>query len=118
MRVQIRTRPAPASVFEGQELTLVCSVDGAREPVLVSWHRRPRPGLMTTRLPRGPELRIPAVSSSDAGQYQCEAGLGPASYRSEPVTVAVRGASAGERTQHRALGQRVGWKEGRSRAEP
>lgn len=95
MRVQIRTRPAPESVFEGQELTLVCSVDGARGPVRVSWYRKPRWAVMSKQFPREAELRIRAVQNRDAGQYHCEASVGHSSYRSKPVTINVRGASAG-----------------------
>ncbi|XP_032948516.1 Fc receptor-like protein 5 [Rhinolophus ferrumequinum] len=85
--VQIHTRPPQGSVFEGQELVLVCSVRGVPGPISVSWYRRSKVRVATEiALSRDAEFRIPTVKSSDAGKYYCEANSIP----STEVTIHMR----------------------------
>nr|XP_019574317.1 PREDICTED: Fc receptor-like protein 3 isoform X3 [Rhinolophus sinicus] len=85
--VQIHTRPPQGSVFEGQELVLICSVRGVPGPISVSWYRRPKLLRATEiALSRDAEFRISTVKSSDAGKYYCVAN----SIHSTEVTINIR----------------------------
>ncbi|XP_074174621.1 Fc receptor-like protein 5 isoform X3 [Rhinolophus sinicus] len=85
--VQIHTRPPQGSVFEGQELVLVCSVRGVPGPISVSWYRRPKLRIATEiTLSRDAEFRISTVKSSYAGKYYCVAN----SIHSTEVTINIR----------------------------
>lgn len=87
--VQIHTRPPQGSVFEGQELVLVCSVRGVPGPIGVSWYRGQKlRGATEIALSQDAEFKISTVKSSDAGKYYCVAN----SIHSTEVTIHIRGA--------------------------
>lgn len=92
---QIHTRPPLESVFEGQELVLVCSVRGVSGPIGISWYRRPKPLDVATEIPSSPEaeFRISTVKSSDAGEYYCVANTSFLTFASRTVSIRVRGVS-------------------------
>ncbi|KAM5200629.1 Fc receptor-like protein 5 isoform 2-T2 [Hipposideros larvatus] len=91
-RAQIHTRPPLESVFEGQELVLVCSVRGVSGPFSISWYRRPKLQDVATKIPFSPEaeFRISTVQSSDAGEYYCVASTSYLTFASRTVTIHVR----------------------------
>ncbi|XP_019488706.1 PREDICTED: Fc receptor-like protein 3 isoform X2 [Hipposideros armiger] len=91
-RAQIHTRPPLESVFEGQELVLVCSVRGVSGPFSISWYRRPKLQDVATKIPFSPEaeFRISTVKSSDAGEYYCVASTSYLTFASRTVTIHVR----------------------------
>ncbi|OWK04694.1 hypothetical protein Celaphus_00001866, partial [Cervus elaphus hippelaphus] len=82
----------PEFVFEGQELVLICSVNGATKPITVSWYKK------QDRLQKDIELQtsskteftIPVVQNSDAGEYYCIARNSRFSKQSNSVIISVK----------------------------
>nr|XP_020761316.1 Fc receptor-like protein 5 isoform X1 [Odocoileus virginianus texanus] len=82
----------PESVFEGQELVLICSVNGAPKPITVSWYKK------QDRLQKDIELqtssktefKVSAVQNSDAGEYYCIARNSRFSKQSNSVIISVK----------------------------
>uniref|UniRef100_A0A8C8YQ12 Ig-like domain-containing protein n=1 Tax=Prolemur simus TaxID=1328070 RepID=A0A8C8YQ12_PROSS len=93
--VQIHTIPASKSVFEGQDLVLICSVDTVPRPITVSWHRRFKNWDEKIKTPTSSEFKISMVKSSDAGDYYCTANYRHRSFVSKPVTIEVKVRSPG-----------------------
>ncbi|XP_057602543.1 Fc receptor-like protein 5 [Hippopotamus amphibius kiboko] len=79
-------------VFEGQELVLICSVNGVSGPITISWYRKHNKLRAETKphTSRKTELKIPVVQKSDAGEYYCVAKDGRSSFHSDPVTISVQ----------------------------
>lgn len=94
VKVQVHTVPTSESVFEGQELVLICSVEGIRGPITVSWYKisgRKRTKIQDSQ---AAEFKILEVKSSDAGTYTCEANNSHYHYDvNKPVTIKVKGGS-------------------------
>ncbi|XP_045402470.1 Fc receptor-like protein 5 [Lemur catta] len=88
--VQIHTIPASKSVFEGQDLVLICSVDTVPRPITVSWHRRFKNRNEKIKTPTSSEFKISMVKSGDAGDYYCTANYRHRSFVSKPVTIEVK----------------------------
>ncbi|XP_049550343.1 Fc receptor-like protein 5 isoform X4 [Orcinus orca] len=87
----IRIYPRPELVFEGQELVLICSVNGVPGPITVSWYRKFK--LRTERklhTSSKTEFKIPVVQNSHDGEYYCVASNSRSSFRSDPVTINVK----------------------------
>ncbi|XP_065757667.1 Fc receptor-like protein 5 isoform X2 [Muntiacus reevesi] len=92
VREIVRIHHYPEFVFEGQELVLICSVNGARKPITVSWYKR------QDRLQKDIELQtsskteftIPVVQNSDAGEYYCIARNSHFSKQSNSVIISVK----------------------------
>lgn len=86
----------PEFVFEGQELVLICSVNGAPKPITVSWYKK------QDRLQKDIELqtssetefKVSGVQNSDAGEYYCIARNSRFSKQSNSVIISVKGVSA------------------------
>ncbi|XP_019844191.2 Fc receptor-like protein 5 isoform X5 [Bos indicus] len=88
--VQIRSHPE--FVFEGQELVLICSVNGVPRPITVSWYKK-QPSLWKDRelqTSSKTEFKVPVVQSSDAGEYYCIARNGRFSLESNLVIISVK----------------------------
>ncbi|XP_022415049.1 Fc receptor-like protein 5 isoform X2 [Delphinapterus leucas] len=88
----IRIYSRPKLVFEGQELVLICSVNGVPGPITVSWYRKFK--LRTERklhTSSETEFKIPVVQNSHDGEYYCVASNSRSSFRSDPVTINVKG---------------------------
>ncbi|XP_059997851.1 Fc receptor-like protein 5 [Lagenorhynchus albirostris] len=87
----VRIYPLPELVFEGQELVLICSVNGVPGPITVSWYRkfklRRERKLHTSSKT---EFKIPVVQNSHDGEYYCVASNSHSSFRSDPVTINVK----------------------------
>ncbi|TKC48396.1 hypothetical protein EI555_001946, partial [Monodon monoceros] len=84
----IRIYSRPKLVFEGQELVLICSVNGVPGPITVSWYRKFK--LRTERklhTSSETEFKIPVVQNSHDGEYYCVASNSRSSFRSDPVTI-------------------------------
>lgn len=92
----VRIHYYPELVFEGQELVLICSVNGAPKPITVSWYKK------QDRLQKDIELhtssktefKFPVVQNSDAGEYYCIARNSHFSKQSNSVIITVKGVSA------------------------
>nr|XP_030697929.1 Fc receptor-like protein 5 isoform X4 [Globicephala melas] len=87
----IRIYPRPELVFEGQELVLICSVNGVPGPITVSWYKKFK--LRTERklhTSSKTEFKIPVVQNSHDGEYYCVASNSHSSFRSDPVTINVK----------------------------
>ncbi|XP_019788539.2 Fc receptor-like protein 5 isoform X3 [Tursiops truncatus] len=87
----IRIYPRPELVFEGQELVLICSVNGVPGPITVSWYSKFK--LRTERklhTSSETEFKIPVVQKSHDGEYYCVASNSRSSFRSDPVTINVK----------------------------
>ncbi|XP_026951064.1 Fc receptor-like protein 5, partial [Sagmatias obliquidens] len=87
----IRIYPHPELVFEGQELVLICSVNGVPGPITVSWYskfklRRERKLHTSSKT----EFKIPVVQNIHDGEYYCVANNSHSSFRSDPVTINVK----------------------------
>nr|XP_044613857.1 Fc receptor-like protein 5 isoform X2 [Equus asinus] len=91
-KVQIHTRPALEFVIPGQELVLICSVDGVPGPVRISWYKTSNKESMKIKIQNSlkAEFKISMVKNSDAGEYYCEANNGGRSFLSKPVTINVK----------------------------
>ncbi|XP_070221769.1 Fc receptor-like protein 5 isoform X2 [Bos mutus] len=79
-------------VFEGQELVLICSVNGVPRPITVSWYKK-QPSLWKDRelqTSSKTEFKVPVVQSSDAGEYYCIARNGRFSLESNLVIISVK----------------------------
>ncbi|CAI9151271.1 unnamed protein product [Rangifer tarandus platyrhynchus] len=82
----------PEFVFEGQELVLICSVNGAPKPITVSWYKK------QDRLQKDIELqtssktefKVSVVQNSDAGEYYCIARNSRFSKQSNSVIISVK----------------------------
>ena len=94
--VQMHTRPALELVIAGQELVLICSVDGVPGPVRIFWYKKSNKKPMKAKIQNSlnEEFKITMVKKRDAGEYYCEANNGRLSFRSKSVTINVKGASA------------------------
>lgn len=91
----IRIYPRPKLVFEGQELVLICSVNGVPGPITVSWYRKFKLKTDKKLHPSSKtEFKIPVVQNSHDGEYYCVASNSRSSFRSDPVTINVKGVSA------------------------
>ncbi|XP_008262488.2 Fc receptor-like protein 5 [Oryctolagus cuniculus] len=90
--IQIRTVPTAESVFEGQELVLICLVEGVPGPITVSWYKLPNKRFKSTKIQdsQEAEFKIHVVTNSDAGAYSCIARNSRRSYTSIPMTINVR----------------------------
>ncbi|XP_062046142.1 Fc receptor-like protein 5 [Lepus europaeus] len=90
--IQIRTVPTAESVFEGQELVLICSVEGVPGPITVSWYKLLNKRSKRTKIQdsQEAEFKIHEVANSDAGEYFCIASNSRRSYTSIPITINVR----------------------------
>ncbi|XP_046505449.1 Fc receptor-like protein 5, partial [Equus quagga] len=90
--VQMHTRPALELVFAGQELVLICSVDGVPGPVRILWYKTSNKKPMKAKIQNSlnEEFKISMVKKRDAGEYYCEANNGRLSFRSKPVTINVK----------------------------
>uniref|UniRef100_A0A8C8T873 Fc receptor-like 5 n=1 Tax=Peromyscus maniculatus bairdii TaxID=230844 RepID=A0A8C8T873_PERMB len=88
---QIHSVPALTSVFEGQLLLFNCSVKGVPGPIRFSWYKGDKLN-KETKTPKSSEaeFKISAVSSSDAGDYYCEANNGRRSFVSKAVPVTIK----------------------------
>ncbi|XP_007458109.1 PREDICTED: Fc receptor-like protein 5 [Lipotes vexillifer] len=87
----IRIYSRPKLVFEGQELVLICSVNGVPGPITVSWYRKFN--LRTERklhTSSKTEFKIPVVQNSNDGEYYCVASNSRFSFRSDTVTINVK----------------------------
>jgi len=92
----VRIHSHPEFVFEGQELVLICSVNGVPRPITVSWYKK-QPSLWKDRelqTSSKTEFKVPVVQSSDAGEYYCIARNGRFSLESNLVIISVKGVSA------------------------
>ena len=92
----VRIHSHPEFVFEGQELVLICSVNGVPRPITVSWYKK-QPRLLKDRelqTSSKTEFKVPVVQSSDAGEYYCIARNGRFSLESNSVIISVKGVSA------------------------
>ncbi|XP_024606485.1 Fc receptor-like protein 5 [Neophocaena asiaeorientalis asiaeorientalis] len=84
----IRIYPRPKLVFEGQELVLICSVNGVPGPITVSWYRKFKLKTDKKLHPSSKtEFKIPVVQNSHDGEYYCVASNSRSSFRSDPVTI-------------------------------
>uniref|UniRef100_A0A5F5PFW5 Fc receptor like 5 n=1 Tax=Equus caballus TaxID=9796 RepID=A0A5F5PFW5_HORSE len=91
-KVQIHTLPALEFVIPGQELVLICSVDGVPGLVRISWYKTSNKESMKIKIQNSlkAEFKISMVKNSDAGEYYCEANNGGLSFLSKPVTINVK----------------------------
>ncbi|XP_059946766.1 Fc receptor-like protein 5 [Mesoplodon densirostris] len=82
----------PKLVFEGQELVLICSVNGVPGPITVSWYRKFKKPRTERKLHTSSEteFKIPVVRNSCDGEYYCVARNSRSSFRSDPVTINVK----------------------------
>lgn len=88
----VRIHSHPEFVFEGQELVLICSVNGVPRPITVSWYKK-QPRLLKDRelqTSSKTEFKVPVVQSSDAGEYYCIARNGRFSLESNSVIISVK----------------------------
>ncbi|XP_024845670.1 Fc receptor-like protein 5 isoform X2 [Bos taurus] len=88
----VRIHSHPEFVFEGQELVLICSVNGVPRPITVSWYKK-QPSLWKDRelqTSSKTEFKVPVVQSSDAGEYYCIARNGRFSLESNLVIISVK----------------------------
>ena len=92
----VRIYPRPKLVFEGQELVLICSVNGVPGPITISWYRKFKKPRTERKLHTysKTEFKIPVVKNSHDGEYYCVASNSRSSFRSDPVTINVKGVSA------------------------
>eukprot|EP00070_Physeter_catodon_P014538 XP_023971829.1 Fc receptor-like protein 5 [Physeter catodon] len=88
----IRIYPRPKLVFEGQELVLICSVNGVPGPITVSWYRKFKKLRTGRKLHTSSEteFKIPVVTNSYDGEYYCVASNSRSSFHSDPVTINVK----------------------------
>ncbi|XP_058925687.1 Fc receptor-like protein 5 [Kogia breviceps] len=88
----IRIYPRPKLVFEGQELVLICSVNGVPGSITVSWYRKFKKLRTERKLHSSSktEFKIPVVKNSDDGEYYCVVSNNRSSFRSDPVTISVK----------------------------
>ncbi|XP_058516459.1 Fc receptor-like protein 5 [Ochotona princeps] len=91
VKVQVHTVPASESVLEGQELVFICSVEGIRGPITVSWYKISNRKKTKIQASPAAEFKILEVKSSDAGMYTCEANNSHYHYEANrPVTITVK----------------------------
>ncbi|KAB0402285.1 hypothetical protein E2I00_014110, partial [Balaenoptera physalus] len=85
----VRIYPRPKLVFEGQELVLICSVNGLPGPITISWYRKFKKPRTERKLHTysKTEFKIPVVKNSHDGEYYCVASNSRSSFRSDPVTI-------------------------------
>ncbi|EHB12369.1 Fc receptor-like protein 5 [Heterocephalus glaber] len=84
-KVQIPTDPASVSVFEGQELLLICLLDGDLKYINFSWYKKGK-WKKKEKISSEAKLKISVVDNSHAGEYYCIAGH----FTSKPVTIKVK----------------------------
>ncbi|XP_061041855.1 Fc receptor-like protein 5 [Eubalaena glacialis] len=88
----IRIYTRPKLVFEGQELVLICSVNGVPGPITISWYgkfKKPRTERKLHTYSET-EFKIPVVKNSHDGEYYCVASNSRFSFHSDPVTINVK----------------------------
>lgn len=69
----LRILPNMGDVTEGQDVTLVCSVQRGTPPILFTWHHTKEEGVLGSRSSDNPEasFRIPNVGAEQQGAYYC-----------------------------------------------
>ncbi|XP_077883984.1 Fc receptor-like protein 5 [Ictidomys tridecemlineatus] len=90
VKVQIRTDPALGPVFEGQKLTLICSVDRLSGPITFSWYKVKLGKETKIHTSSEAEFKISMVTDRDAGDYYCNVNSSHKSFTSRPVTIKPR----------------------------
>lgn len=70
----LKVSPGLAQVNEGDNLRLICSVEGS-PPVTFKWYRSDKeiPLQVETTYMNSIDYQIPVLSSKDSGRYRCEA---------------------------------------------
>lgn len=69
----LRILPNMGDVTEGQDVTLVCSVQRGTLPIVFTWHRAKEEGVLDSRSADSPEasFRISNVRAEQQGAYYC-----------------------------------------------
>ncbi|KAL1778296.1 Fc receptor 5 [Sigmodon hispidus] len=89
--LQVHIVPYSTSVFEGQLLLFSCSVKGVPGPIKFSWYTVDKLNKETKILKSSEaEFTISRVSSSDSGDYYCEASNSRRSFLSKVVPVTIK----------------------------